>query len=106
MKYEEPPVILDESLMKDYGHGVKAPDPVKVRVQMQKNAQQGKWVVDGTETAIRIIPEVVLVVIMVIVLATMPMCTTSRKSSKSKRKKARTTNKKSTHKDDYYDDEF
>ena len=104
MTYYEPSVTVDDSMMKDYGHGVTAPDPVKVRIAQRKSEKEAKWVVDTGKNAARIVPKILLIIVMAIVLAAIPK-EQPKKAHKKAKTKVKPSSKKGTRKSkDDFDD--
>ena len=105
MTYQEPSVTIDESMMRDYGHGVTAVDPVKVKIAQQRAEASGKYVVDGAANSARIVPKLVLIVAMLITLAIIsakkPTASTKKTSSQTKRK---SSGKSKSKKENDFDD--
>lgn len=93
MTYQEASVVIDESMMKDYGHGVKAVDPVKVRIAEQKNKDKEGWTVDVGRNIARTGLELAVIIAMIVTLAVI-----STKNAKQSKASRGSSNKKSSKK--------
>lgn len=104
MTYQETSVVIDDSMMKDYGHGVKAVDPVKVKIAQQKNKDKEGWVVDVGRNIARTGLELAVIVAMLVTLAVISTKNTKQsKTSRSSSSKKSSNKAKAKSKDDFDD---
>lgn len=102
--YQEPSITIDEGMMKDYGHGVTAVDPVKVEIAQRRAAANGKYVVDAGQNIARIAPKLLLIIVMLVTFAVISAKKTTTSKRSGGRTKSKTNRKPKSKKHEDYDD--